>query len=166
MPGTNPARPDHVGLRGRVEIWAFRGTELFDHQDLQNIVLNQGFSEIIKSISVVSPVTKPRIIARMCVGDQGTVPADSTVPKTPTRDMTGLFHEIYRKDCESRELTTSGAENSCKFVTTFSAAEVQMSAYANPSQPRINEVGLVLIDPVASSGLVRPPVTAPDLPRR
>lgn len=164
MLGKRPAHLDHIGLKGRVEIWAYKGTELFDHQDIQNIILDQGFAEVIRTISVTSPTTKPRIINRMCVGDQGTIPADPTVPKLPTRDMTGLHHEIFRKDIESRELTLSGSTNQCKFITTFAASEVATTAYSNPSQPRINEVGLVFIDPVAASGLDRDPVTSPDLP--
>ena len=39
-----------------------------------------------------------------------------------------------------------------------------MTAYSNPSQPRINEVGMVLINPVAASGVDRDPVTAPNTP--
>lgn len=163
---TKPA--DHFGLKGRVEIWAYKNGELFDHQDLHNIVLYQGNAEIIRSLSAVFPSTKPRIIGRMCVGDQGTIPADPTVPKVPVKTMTALYHEVYRKDCDSRELTVNSGEggsvNQCKFVTSFSAADVAMSAYSNPSQPRINEVGLVLIDPVSENGIERDPVTSPDTP--
>ena len=157
---------DQVGLKGRVEIWAYKGIELLDYQYLENIILYQGNAEIIRTLSTISATTTPRIINRMCIGDLGTIPADTTVPKVPVRTQTALFHEIYRKDCDSRTLTLSGATNECKFIATFAATDVLISAYSNPSQPRINEVGLVIIDPTAPSGLDRSafPVTAPNLP--
>lgn len=168
LKGAKGLYSDHIGLKGRVEIWAYRGKELFDYQDIHNIILYQGNAEIIRTISTVSPTTAPRIINRMCIGDQGTIPADTTVPKVPTKDLPqlistpGLYHEVYRKDVDSRLLTLSGATNECRFVTTFSAVDVALSAFSNPSQPRVNEVGLVVVDPVAVGGLVRPAVTAPD----
>ena len=98
-------------LEGMVEIFAYRKGELFYHDVMKNIILFQGQAEIIRAISIISPATKPRVIARMAIGDQGTIPSDSTVPKVPTKDMTGLFHETYRKDIDSRTPTlysTSG----------------------------------------------------------
>lgn len=222
-------------LEGKVEIWAFRKGQLFDHQCLRNIVLFQGNAEIIRTLSVISPATQPRIITRMAIGDQGTIPADSTVPKIPVKTATGLFHEIYRKDIDSRTptlytptgftyngntsngsdlitaltstagvvigmvvtgtgiplgavvteivsptsvrisspatssnsstpITFIGSVNECQFTTTFDAADVPLTAFANPSQPRINEVGLVIVDPTASGGLSRLPVAAPNAP--
>ncbi|NBO09793.1 MAG: hypothetical protein EBV30_10760 [Actinobacteria bacterium] len=168
MLGKNPAHLDHFGLKGRVEIWAYRNGELFDHQDVHNIILYTGNAEIIRTLSVVSPTTQPRIINRMCIGDQGTIPADPTVPKVPTKNLTSLFHEIYRKDVDSRELSVNsgvdGSVNQCRFVAQFNAVDVAMSAYANPSQPRVNEVGLVFVNPVSENGLIRTPVTSPDVP--
>jgi hypothetical protein len=161
---------DKLGLKGKVEIFAYRNGELFDYQEQHNIILYQGNTEIIRTLSTVSPSTAPRIINRMCVGDQGTIPSDPTVPKVPTKDLPtligtrGLYHEVYRKDVDSRTITLSGAVNECKFIATFDAADVALSAYSNPSQPRVNEVGLVIIDPVSAGGLVRSPVTAPDAP--
>lgn len=54
-----------------------------------------------------------------------------------------------------------GTVNECQFITTFDAVDVPLSSFANPSQPRVNEVGLVIIDPTAAGGLVRPPVAGP-----
>ena len=153
---------DGFGFKGRVELWAYKRGELFDHQDLENIVLYQGNAQIITALCSVGP-TRPRIINRMCIGDLGTIPADTTVPKVPTKTMAGLFHEIYRKDCDSRNLTVSGATNQCQFVATFNAVDIALSAYANPSQARLNEVGLIIIDPGAGS-ITRAPVTNPAVP--
>lgn len=155
---------DHFRLNGRVEIWAYRGKELFYHEDHKNIILWQGDAEVIRTISVISPSTKPRILTRMAIGDQGTIPADSTVPKVPTADLTGLYHEIYRSDITATTLTTSGSTNQCQFVTTFAAIDVPLTSFSNPSQPRLNEVGMVIIDPTAVAGIVRPPVAAPTAP--
>lgn len=223
-------------LEGLVEIWAFKKGELFDYQRLKNIVLYQGQAEIIRTLSVISPSTKPRVITRMAIGDLGTIPADPTVPKVPVKSATGLFHETYRKDIDSRTptlytplgfsytgnttinsnlltgmsstvgvtvgmvvtgtgipigavvaqivnastvkisvnatssnsgatITFSGTVNECQFVATFNAVDVPTTSFSNPSQPRVNEVGLVIIDPTAAGGLVRAAVSAPSLPQ-
>jgi len=223
-------------LEGLVEIWSFKKGVLFDYQRLKNIVLFQGQAEIIRTLSVISPSTKPRVITRMAIGDQGTVPSDPTVPKVPVKTMTGLFHEVSRRDIDSRtptlytplgfsysgnttinsnlltgmsstvgvtvgmvvtgtgipigavvaqvvnattvkisvnatssnsgaSITFSGTVNECQFVTTFNAVDVPTTSFSNPSQPRVNEVGLVIIDPTAGGGLVRVAVDAPALPQ-
>ena len=226
-------------LEGLVEIWSYRkqqdGTKiLFDYQRVKNIVLFQGNAEIIRTLSSSSP-TKPRIVTRMCVGDQGTIPSDSTVPKVPIKTASILYHEIYRKDIDLNtpilyspigftyvgntaiglniisglssivgivlgmtvsgtgippgavvaeiisatsikisdvatssntgiNITFAGVVNECQFSTTFDAVDVPLTSFANPSQPRINEVGLVIIDPTAAGGLVRAPIASPSAP--
>lgn len=221
-------------LEGKVEILAYKKGVLFDHQVTHNILLYQGLAEVIRTLCSTSP-TKPRIITRMAVGDQGTIPSDSTVPKVPVKTATGLYHEFYRKDIDSTvptfyspvgfvftgdtttdsnvltnlsdttgvtvglavtgtgipdgsvvvdiptpttvqisnaatsdnagiEITFAGTVNECQFIATFDAADVPTTAFSNPSTPVLNEVSLVLIDPSASAGLSRDPVTAPDAP--
>src|SRR5574343_1016640 len=95
-----PSEHAHL-LEGMVEIWAYKNGQLFDFQEVKNIVLFQGNAEIIRTLSVTSPATKPRVITRMAIGDQGTIPSDSTVPKVPVKTATSLFHEIHRKDIDS-----------------------------------------------------------------
>ena len=227
-------------FEGLVEIWSYKNhpdgsKRLFDYQRVKNIVLFQGNAEIIRTLSTISPTTKPRIITRMCVGDQGTIPSDSTVPKVPVKTAASLYHEIYRKDIDSRiptlyspvgltytgnttigldvlsglsstvgvvigmsvtgtgiplgavvinvissssvqisaiadssntsiNINFSGVINECQFSATFNATDVPTTAFANPSQPRINEVGLVIVDPTAVDGLVRSPVSSPAAP--
>ena len=196
---------------------------------------------MIRTLSTVTPSTAPRIINRMAIGDQGTIPSDPTVPKVPTEDLpqvistNGLYHEVYRQDVQSsvqtinpagttitltgnlvmssfvvtttttdslapgmavsgtgiplgttiqnvnsstqftigpgsatvtgaETLTITGAANQCVFISTFSAVDVALTAYTNPSSPVVNEVGMVIIDPTASSGITRGPVTAPTAP--
>lgn len=221
-------------LEGRVEILAYKKGVLFDHQVYKNIILYQGLAEVIRAITS-SPVTTPRVITRVAIGDQGTVPADPTVPKVPVKTMTALYHEVYRKDADEKTQTLyspvgysytgttqvgsdnitnmsstagltagvtvtgtgiplgavvvqiltptsiqisapatssnvgisisfDGSINECQFVATFNAIDVDLTAFSNPSQPRINEVGLVIIDPTTSAGPTREPITSPTPP--
>lgn len=233
MPKRGPK--DRADLfEGLVEIWVYKKGQLVDFQRLKNIVLFQGNAEIIRTLSFISPATKPRVITRMAIGDQGTIPSDSTVPKVPVKTASSLFHEIYRKDIDARvptlytptgftytgntttglniigglsstagivagmtvtgtgipvgsvvvevitsnsikisnaatsdnsgiSITFAGTINECQFTATFDAVDVPVSAFANPSQPRVNEVGLVIIDPTAAGGLARPPVASPSV---
>lgn len=157
---------ESLGLQGLVEILATnkKSGKILSYQKLKNIILYQGNAEVIKTLATVSPSTEPRIVNRMAIGDEGTIPADSTVPKVPTKSLSGLYHEIYRKDVDTRTITTTGSTNECKFVATFDAADVPLTAFTNPSQPRVNEVGLVIINPAAAGGLVRAPIIAPTSP--
>lgn len=92
----------HNILEGKVEILAYKDGELF-YRDVQwNLLLAKGLAEVLRALTTVSPATTPRIITRMAVGDQGTIPSDPTVAKVPTKDLTGLYHEVYRKDIDSR----------------------------------------------------------------
>lgn len=222
-------------FEGLVEIWAYKQGVLFDYQKLKNIILFQGQAEILRAIAISSPATKPRVVTRMAIGDQGTIPSDQTVPKIPVKTATGPFHEVYRKDVDSKTptfysptgftytgnttitsalltslsstvgitvgmvvtgtgipagavvtlivsptsvqisvpatssntstpITFAGTVNECQFIATFAATDVALSAFSNPSQPRVNEVSLIIIDPTASGGLIRPAVTAPNAP--
>lgn len=222
-------------FEGLVEIWTHQKGKLVDMQRFKNTVLFQGNAEVIRTLCTTSPATKPRVITRMAIGDQGAIPSDPTVPKVPVKSATGLYHELYRKDVDSSEETlystvavtytgntTSasnilsnlsstvglvvgmvvtgtgiptgsvisnvlssttvqisnqasstnvgvnlnflGSVNECQFIATFDSALVATTAFANPSQPRVNEVGLVIIDPTASAGLTRADVAAPTAP--
>jgi hypothetical protein len=160
----NGSRSDHLGLQGKVEIWAYRGKKLFYHEIIKNIILQQGDAAVIMALTTSSPAPTPRIITRMAIGDQGTIPSDSTVPKVPVATLTSLYHEVYRQDIDSATPTISGPTNECQFVTTFTSGDIALSAYSNPSQPQVNELGLIVIDPTAPAGIVRAPVTAPTAP--
>jgi len=104
---------DGLGLHGRVDIQTFHHGKLIDEQTIENIIFYQGNGQIIKSLATISPATIPAIINRMAVGDQGTIPANPAIPKVPTKNLpqlistTGLYHEVYRKDVDSRVITTN-----------------------------------------------------------
>lgn len=109
-----PKHPgDGLHLKGRVEYLVHHAGKLVDIQVVENIIFYQGNGQIIKTLSTISPATIPSIINRMAIGDQGTIPADQTVPKVPTKDLPqtlgtlGLYHEVYRKDIDSRVITTN-----------------------------------------------------------
>lgn len=99
MNNRGPRDPANL-IEGKVEILAYEKGVLFDHQVLKNILLYQGLGQVISAISSSYP-PKPRIVARMAIGDQGTIPADLTVPRVPQKNLTSLYHEIYRKDIDS-----------------------------------------------------------------
>lgn len=160
---------ESLGLRGRLEIVAIsrRTGEVLYNEKQDNIVLYQGNAQVVTTLFSTSPATAPRVVTRMAIGDQGAIPSDSQVAKIPTPDLTSLYHEIYRKDVDSSTQVLLGTTifpgdtNNCTLVSTFNASDVPLSAYSNPSTPVVNEVGLVIINPAAPSGLSRTPVIAP-----
>jgi len=239
--------PSKRGLRdpidyvnGKVEIFVHHHGTLVDYIVAKNIILFQGQAELLRAVCITSPTTTPRVITRMAVGDQGTIPSDSTVPKIAVKTATGLFHEIARQDINSNvptfytpvgftytgnttlnsdpvigatltnmssiagvtagmvvtgtgiplgsivvsiptsnsvlisnpvtssntgtSITFAGSVNECQFLAQFNAVDIPLTSYANPSQPRLNEVSLVIIDPTAAGGLTRPSVYAPNAP--
>lgn len=151
---------DKLHPEGFVEIFVYQGGKLVEVIEEKNIILWQGRAELIKTVSTTSPSLYQRVINRMVIGDLGTIPADPQVPKIPTADLTGLYHEIYRKDISTKNIVTTLSDNYCQFVATFNAVDSPLSSFANPLSPRVNEVGLVFIDPQVA--IVRPDVISPN----
>jgi hypothetical protein len=100
-------------MKGHVDIFVYHHGRLVDQHSLENIIFFQGNGAIIQSLSTISPSTLPAIINRMAVGDQGTIPSSAITPKVPTKDLpqvlatNGLYHEVYRKDVDSRLVTVN-----------------------------------------------------------
>lgn len=95
-------------LEGRVEIYAYKKGELFYFESVKNILLFTGLAEVIRTLSSGAgniPAPTPRIITRMAIGDQGTIPSDPTIPKVPVKTATGLFHEVERRDVDEANQT-------------------------------------------------------------
>lgn len=136
----------------------FADTELVEKWECFNIVVDQGKDKLISA--VVNGAADR--VGRMAIGDRGTIPSDSTVPKVPTTTMTALYNEIYRADINATVLDvgTPGV-HSAKFITTFSAVDIPISSFSNQAQPVINEVGLITYDENSGS-LPRAPVAAPN----
>ena len=149
-----------LSVQGFAEILVYQKGKLVDRICRKNIILNQGKSEVIQSLTTGTN----RVIARMAIGARGTLPSDPTVPKTPEASRTGLYEEIYRQDVDTTSITTVDDTNEVLFVTTFRAVDIPLSAYPDQTNPTVNEVGLVMIDLITGAPLPRSPIAAPDDP--
>lgn len=139
----------------------FSGVEILQKEEFMNIIVNQGKDRIINSLTTGFV----RTVARMAIGDRGTIPSDSTIPKVPTADRTDLFNEIYRDDIDATVLNI-GTPNvhEVRFIKTFSALDVPIASFSNQNTPVVNEVGLIMADLLAGNPLPRPPVAYPNPP--
>lgn len=151
---------DSFKVRGFVDIFVKEKGKLVDRICQRNIILNQGKAEVIQGLSSGTN----RVLARMAIGDQGALPSDPTIPKTPTASRTGLYSEVYRQDIEVTSVTTSGATNQILLVTTFRAVDIPIFSYTNQDDPAVNEIGLVMADLISGSPLPRAPIASPDAP--
>jgi hypothetical protein len=146
-------------IRGFIDIDVYRKGVFVERICRRNVILNQGKSETIRSLS--SGTSK--VLARMAIGDRGALPSDPTVPKTPDATLTKLYSEVYRQDVDVTSVTTSGSTNEILLVTTFKAVDIPLSAYSDQTNPVVNEVGLIMIDQITGAPLPRPPVASPNL---
>ena len=160
QPGYPKVYTDH-----RIE---FSDCTLLSKQVRKNIIVNLGKDAVIRSLTTGNLL----VIARMCVGDRGTIPSDPTVPKVPTPTMTTLYNEVNRSDIEATILNVgTPTVHEVKFVKTFYAAgtdKIPITAFSNQSKPVLNEVGLIMFDPAMPPPLPRPdnygPYTPSNLP--
>jgi hypothetical protein len=139
----------------------FRDCQVIDKQDIKNIVVNFGKDAVITSLSNGVILT----LARLAIGDRGSLPTDPTVPKIPTATMTELYNETYRADAEAVVLNVGTPDiHELKLIKTFAAVDVPITAFSNQAKPVVNEVGAIMINPALPPPLPRPPVAAPDSP--
>lgn len=139
----------------------FTSTEMLQEETLQNIILNQGKDRVIESLTTGFV----RVIARMAIGDRGTIPSDSTVPKVPEAIATDLFSEVHRADVDTITLNIgTPTDHKVEFIKTFSALDIPITAFSNQANPVVNEVGLVMADLLSGNPLPRAAVSAPDAP--
>lgn len=135
------------------------GVKVLDYQDYKNIVFNQGKDRVIESLTTGFI----RVIARMAIGDRGTLPSDSTVPKVPVATMTELYNEVYRADVDTTVLNIgTPTVHEVKFIKIFSAADVPITAFSNQANPVVNEAALIMCDLLSGNPLPRPAVAYPD----
>lgn len=134
----------------------FSDCELLETHRVHNIILNQGKNAVISSLTDPNS----RFIARMAIGDRGTIPSDSTVPKTPVGSMTSLYYEVFRSDVEFLVKNVSDAVHEVRFVKTFVAADIPITAFSNQSKPVVNEVSLITADPTIQV-FPRPDISGP-----
>ena len=147
-------------IKGFVDLLIYEKGVLKQRICRKNIVLNRGKAEIITGLTTGTN----RVLARMAIGDRGTLPSDTTQPKTPEASRTSLYAEVYRQDVEVTSTTTEDATNEVLLVTTFRAVDIPVTSYTDQTDPVINEVGLVLIDLISGAPLPRSPIAAPNAP--
>jgi hypothetical protein len=149
---------DPEAARAWVEL---EGGKLFDCFGGKNIIVDTGKDKVIEAL-VAGSINQ---IGRMAIGDRGTLPSDSTVPKVPTGTMTALFNEVYRKNIDASTLNigTPGVHE-VKFTASFDAVDVPISSFSNQTQPVVNEVALVTFDQGVADLSTRGPVASPNTP--
>lgn len=138
----------------------FSGCRLLSEETLHNIIVNTGKDKVIAAIEG----GMMDYVARMAIGDRGTIPSDVTVPKVPVPTMTALYNEVFRDDVDAVVLNIgTPTVHEVKFIKTFSATGIPITAFSNQALPMVNEVALITIN--ADDGpLPRASVTAPALP--
>jgi hypothetical protein len=124
-----------------------------------NILVNSGKDKAILALAqgYVNP------IGRMAIGDRGALPSNPQQTKVPVPTMSALYNEIYRADIDFIVPDVGTPDvHQVKFLKTFTAVDVPITAFSNQAQPIINEVGLITYD--ESEGWPRLPVAAPNPP--
>lgn len=135
--------------------------DLIFHQEIKNIILNAGKDRVISSLTTGFIKTA----CRMAIGDRGTIPSDSTVPKVPTADRTTLYNEVFRSDIDVTTLNIgTPTTHEVKFIKTFAATSIPLTAFSNQANPTVNEVAIVLADLIGGQPLPRVDVAAPNTP--
>jgi hypothetical protein len=132
--------------------------DLIYKEEIKNIILNAGKDRTLSSLTTGFIKT----VCRMAIGDRGTIPSDSTVPKVPTADFTTLYNEVFRSDVDVVTLNI-GTPNvhEVKFIKTFSAVDIPITAFSNQAKPMVNEVAIVMADLIGGAPLPRADVSAP-----
>lgn len=161
--------------KGKVELFVTKGTplvdkitgeidfssvELIDQETYFNILLAEGKNKLVKALTTGFC----KQIARMAIGDRGTIPSDQTVPKVPEQKMTKLYNEIFRSDLDTFVEVTTVDKHEVKFIKSFSALTVPITAFSNQANPIVNEVALVLCDLIGGQPLPREDVAFPNSP--
>lgn len=155
-----PSRPGYPKIYAEHEL-DFSKVKVLASQDIMNIIVNAGKDKVIESFTTGFI----NVIARMAVGDRGTIPSDSTVPKVPVETQSALYNEIYRDDIDATILNIgTPTVHEVRFVKTFSSALIPITAFSNQASPVINETGLIVADLTSGAPLPRPPVAFPSAP--
>jgi len=140
---------------------SFSGCDVIEKQDIRNILVNFGKDQVVSGLT--SGFVHP--VMRMAVGDRGTIPSDLTVPKTPVATQTALFNEIFRADLDATVLNVgTPTVHEAKFIKTFSAVVIPLTAFSNQSQPVVNEIGLITADVLGGAAFPRAAVASPATP--
>lgn len=157
IPGKLISPPGHPKVYDDAKI-VYNKEDLVYHEEIKNIILNAGKDRTLSSLTTGFIKT----VCRMAIGDRGTIPSDSTVPKVPVSTFTTLYNEVFRSDVDVTTLNI-GTPNvhEVKFIKTFTAIDIPITAFSNQAQPVVNEVAIVMADLIGGAPLPRPDVSAP-----
>lgn len=155
---------DVISQSGGLKVYSscdidFSKVQVLQKDVIENIIVNLGKAKVIKALTT-GGIDK---IGRMAIGDRGTLPSDPTTPKVPDSTFTALYNEVYRGDIEA---SIFDSDYAVKFIRTFNAIDIPISAFSNQSKPVVNEVGLITYDESAlpAGPLPRPAVVSPGTP--
>lgn len=155
-----------ISDRGGLKVYSsceidFSTCDVFFKDDVKNVIVNTGKDKFINAI--VSGAVN--VICRMAIGDRGTLPTDPSTPKQVNASMTSLFNEVYRADVDMAVLDIGTPDkHEVKFIKTFTASDIPLTAFSNAGAPVVNEVGLITADLISGDPLPRPPVSSPNEP--
>lgn len=129
--------------------------------DEKNFIVDLGKQRAIQIMTgLVDAWPQSRRIFRMAIGDQGCVPGQPLIPKTPDGTWPGfttLFHEVGRQDLTS---ITNPAVKQARFLASFLSSNYTAGNFS--STPRlINEAGLITSQGVPIAGVTQPPTSIP-----
>ena len=125
--------------------------------DDSNFIVDIGKQRAIQIlVGLVDAWPQSRRIFRMAIGDQGCVPGQPLIPKTPDGTwpgLTALFHEVGRQDLTT---ITNPAPKQASFLSSFLSSNYSPGNFS--STPRlINEAGLITNRGVPIVGVTQPP---------
>lgn len=129
-------------------------------KDEKNFIVDRGKTRAMSILAgLVDTWPQSRRIYRLAIGDQGCVPGQPLIPKTPDGSwpaLTALFHEVGRQDITT---ITSPAPKQAQFLTSVLSSNYTPGNFS--STPRlINEAGLITSQGVPGA-ITQPPTTIP-----
>lgn len=145
-------------LKGHVEILVYQGGTLIDRFEDYNIILKDGIDNDLRALWSNSHL----IIKRIAIGDRGTIPSSTLVPKVPERTRHTLYNEIFRKDVDA--INENLTDETVRFTVTVDASEIPITAYSDQSNPGVSEVMLIMADALGGDPFPRTVVIAPATP--
>lgn len=137
---------DTLKFNGHLEVTVKKKGIIIDYFELKNIILYNGNQ---KSIDSLVPGTSNYKIFRMAVGSEGTMESDKFQPKIPTKDMTALYHEVFRTDVYNPPAIGTRLAT---FTADFNSIDVPDSSFTNASERYVNEAMLILGDGTFGGG--------------
>jgi len=148
---------DGLSFRGEIKLEFFdKNGKLLTVIEDKNFVVDLGHE---LAIDILTGTVSSKIF-RMAVGDSGVLTGQPFVPKVPDATwpaLTGLFHELIRRNIDT---TSQPTTKTMRFLATFQSADIDLTSYSS-SPPFINEACLV-VSSGSETGQQQINKTAPD----